>query len=241
MPVRARARARFALAVPLALAGLVVAGPAVAAPPQDLVGEYADLVGVVADEARVRTALADLDRTSEARLVVVYVDSFDGMDPELWADRTADLSRLGPDDLLLAVAVEDRAFQVSASVAAPLTEEQLRRVEREAIEPAVRDGDWEGAAVAAADAYADVLARRPFLMLAVLGGLALVVAGVGTAVLRRRRAEVQARPGPGGAQAQPGPEGSETAVPRRRRADARAQPGRDGVDAGTRGGGGGGS
>ena len=41
---------------------------------------------------------------------MAYVDTFSGLDAEEWALKTADLSDLGLNDALLAVAVEDRNY-----------------------------------------------------------------------------------------------------------------------------------
>ncbi len=84
---------------------------------------------------------------------MVYVDSFDGLDGLTWANETAIASGLGPEDILMAVAIGDERYGISVDDAAPLTDEQLFDVSTNAIEPALQDGDWAGAAIAAADGY----------------------------------------------------------------------------------------
>ncbi|WP_166435915.1 TPM domain-containing protein [Cellulomonas shaoxiangyii] len=171
------------------------AAPATAEPPQRLAGEVSDTAGVLRDEAAVRAALDELADTTDLQLFVTYVDTFDGMDPVTWADTTAERSNLGTDDILLAVAVEDRVYQVSAAPDLSLSDAELRDVETDHIEPHLRDGDWDGAAIAAAGAYADATrpSGTPRVVVAVLGVLVLVgaTALVVRAVRRRRAARAE--------------------------------------------------
>lgn len=201
MPAPARpiaaARGPLALAAVVACtaAALAVAGPAAAEPPQDLPGPVTDLAGVLdpAQERAVESALGDVAETSPYQLFVVYVDTFGGLGNEVWAADTASLSGLGRDDILLAVAVEDRRYQVSVQDDIDLTDDELASVERTAIEPALGDDDWAGAATAAAAAYGDVersrgqglrtFAERAGVAVAVV---LLVLAGYW--LVRRRRA-----------------------------------------------------
>lgn len=194
------ARAGAAVAA-VASAVLLAAGPgaapAVADPPLDLPTAVTDLADVLppADEARVATALAGLAEASPYQLFVVYVDSFDGLGNRAWADATAEASGLGRDDILLAVAVDDRRYQVSVDGDIALTDDALTRVEQDDIEPALRDDDWAGAAVAAAEGYeraanppagAGTIVLRVVL---VLGALALLGYGVARVVRHRRAAD----------------------------------------------------
>jgi uncharacterized membrane protein YgcG len=180
----------------LALAAVLgaAAGPASAEPPQDLAGEVTDTAGVLRDPAAVQEALDELADTTDLQLFVTFIDSFDGADPQTWAARTAELSRLGVDDLLLVVAVEDRTYQVSVDADLPLSDAQLREVETDHIEPRLGDDDWDGAAVAAAQGYADAV--RPSAWPRVLGIAALVAlataAVVAVAVVARRRRRARA-------------------------------------------------
>ena len=182
-----------------AAAVLLAAGPgaarAAAEPPLDLPTAVTDPADVLspADEALVADALAGLAETSPYQLFVVYVDSFDGLGNRAWADATAEASGLGRDDILLAVAVDDRRYQVSVDGDIALTDDALTRVEQDDIEPALRDDDWAGAAVAAAEGY-ERAANPPagagtvvLRLLLALGALALLGYGV-TRVVRHRRA-----------------------------------------------------
>jgi uncharacterized membrane protein YgcG len=182
---------RIATAVGLALAAVVaVAGAAVAEPPTYLADQVTDHAGVLGGvDADVTTALDELTQATGYQLFVVYVDSFDGLDRADWADQTAELSGFGTDDILLAVAVDDGLYQVSVDEAIALTDAQLADVESDAIEPALHDGDWSGAIVAAAEGYADAAGGGGSGNGWVVGVVIAVVVGVVVVgvVLRRRR------------------------------------------------------
>ncbi|GIG31261.1 hypothetical protein Col01nite_04200 [Cellulomonas oligotrophica] len=177
-----------------------------AAPPLDLVDEVTDEAGVLDGRTdEVRAAVDALADRTPYQLFVVYVDTFDDLDPAAWADATAQASDLGRDDVLLAVAVESRRYQVSVDDAIGLTDAQLDRVQTDRIEPALREDDWAGAAVAAAEGYQAEVAGEGRAGRVLLGLLAAVVllAGAAWAVVawRRRRAaaedldELEARAG----------------------------------------------
>jgi hypothetical protein len=150
---------------PLPTAGAVLAGaalvlmtpgPAVAEPPVDFAGAYVvDQAGVLGSTLSIESALDDLFDRAEVSLFVVFVDTFDDpSDAGLWADTTAGLSGFGPDDVLLAVAVEDRQYVLSDDL---LFDDQYDRVATR-IEAQLRDDNWEEAAREAADAIGDELA-----------------------------------------------------------------------------------
>ncbi len=125
-------------------------------------GQVTDRVGALGDRAQaVDQALDRLYDERRVQLFVAYVRDFSGRAPQSWADETATLSGLGADDVLLAVATHDRQYAYSADPASRLTQAQLDDVAREAIEPALRQNDWAGAAIGAADGFAAVLAGRP--------------------------------------------------------------------------------
>ncbi|MBX9245609.1 TPM domain-containing protein, partial [Actinotalea ferrariae] len=172
----ARGVAAFALTGTL-VTGVLAAGPAAATPPIDLADELTDAAGVlgVAEERAVEDALDRLADETPYQLFVVFVDDFDDLDAVTWAHETASMSGLGRDDLLLAVAVEAREYRVSAHDDLALTDAQLDEVEAERIEPQLRDDDWGGAAIAAADGYRAAATTStspwPFLLTVVVGPL----------------------------------------------------------------------
>ncbi|WP_052030302.1 TPM domain-containing protein [Streptomyces sp. PCS3-D2] len=164
---RAVARAGLALAAGLlALGGWGVAqAPAVRA--EDPValerqGQTTDRVGALGDrKPAVTAALDELYADRRIQLFVVYVRDFSGRSAQSWADATAQRNGLGRDDVLLAVATGDRQYAYSADVDSGFTERQLAEVARTAIEPALRQNDWAGAAIGAANGYDAVLGGQP--------------------------------------------------------------------------------
>ena len=144
----------------LVATGLVVglAAPAVALPaepPQTLQDEITDTAGVLGDRTGdVQKALDRLAEQTQLQLFVVYVDSFDDWDPVDWAAAAAIDSKMGTDDILLAVAVQDRAYGISVDQNFALSDAQLSTVQA-AVEDRLRADDWAGAAIAAADGYRD--------------------------------------------------------------------------------------
>ncbi len=125
-------------------------------------GQVTDRVGALRDRrASVEQALDRLYEQERVQLFVVYVRDFSGRPGQDWADATAERNGLGADDLLLAVATHDRRYGYSADPGSGLTRARLDEVARTAIEPALRQNDWAGAAIGAADGYGAVLAGRP--------------------------------------------------------------------------------
>jgi len=134
---------------------LVLALPTAAAAeaPVDLDGAYIlDTVGAIdGDEARVLAALDDLYESARIQLFVVYVDNFTSSTN--WANDTAVLNSLGANDVLLAVAIDERNYEISIDPDFPLSDAQVAAVESNDIEPRLRDDDWAGAAIAAAQGF----------------------------------------------------------------------------------------
>ncbi|RFU22324.1 TPM domain-containing protein [Geodermatophilus marinus] len=184
---------------------VLTGGPALAEPPFDVPGEVTDRAGVLsgAEAAEVEDALAGLRAEDGLQLFVVYVDSFDGQDGVAWADATAEASGLGVDDVLLAVAVEDRRYGVSVAQDAAVSDADLQRLLREDVEPALAEDDWAGAATALAAGLSGDGAGGGdgggggLGAVAVVGGIA-VVAGGAYAISRARRRRSAAPPQPAG-------------------------------------------
>ncbi|MFF6773565.1 TPM domain-containing protein [Streptomyces sp. NPDC012637] len=187
-------------------------------------GQITDRVGALGDRRpAVVEALDGLYDARRVQLFVVYVRDFSGRGAQGWADATAERNGLGDDDVLLAVATHDRQYGYSADPDSRFTQAQLDDVARTAIEPALRQNDWAGAAIGAADGYTAVLAGQPVPAPAITPGpadpggtasedptsasdLILPVALVGgagalaayTYTRRRRRAANRTTPGGGG-------------------------------------------
>ncbi|MFJ6515013.1 TPM domain-containing protein [Streptomyces sp. NPDC091406] len=134
-------------------------------------GQITDRVGALGDRAgQVEDALDRLYDEQRVQLFVVYVRDFSGRSGQTWSDETADRNGLGQDDVLLSVATHDRQYAYSVDADSRLTDAQLRDVAGTAIEPALRENDWAGAAIGAADGYASVLAGRPVTAPAITPG-----------------------------------------------------------------------
>ncbi|WP_168217934.1 TPM domain-containing protein [Occultella kanbiaonis] len=215
---------RLFLGLCLALfAGAALAGPALAEAPFRVEGHVEDrtIEQVTAgDEAEIEAAAARLAEGSDLDLFTVYVDSFDGMDGQAWADETATMSGLGQNDILLAIAVVDREYAISIGEDLPLSDSQLATVAAD-IEDDLRVDDWSGAAITAADGYLDQVnggggsAVVPVLIGAgVVGGGAFLLVRSSNKRKRQQQA-AQQRPGvpgaPGGPNA-PAPANSIEAV-----------------------------
>ncbi|OBI80260.1 TPM domain-containing protein [Mycobacterium sp. E740] len=170
-------------------ASALVAPAASAEAPFRLPGYVTDHAGVLnsASRSQVTSAIDKLYSSRKTRLWVVYVESFSGQSAQTWARNTMRTSDLGDFDAILAVATVDRsyAFLVPDS-ATELSSSKVESVRRNDIEPALRQNDWAGAAVAAADG----LAQSPHSsiswtgLLIALGAIAL---GVVVLMLWRRR------------------------------------------------------
>ncbi|KLO44692.1 TPM domain-containing protein [Mycobacterium nebraskense] len=133
--------------------GLLVAPAAGAQPPFRLAEYVTDNAGVLSDSGRaaVTSAVSKLYTDRHIRLWVVYVDTFSGQSAVNWAQGTMRSSDLGDYDALLAVATNSRAY----AFLVPLTVKsvnarQVDDLRHNKIEPALHNGDWSGAAVAAA-------------------------------------------------------------------------------------------
>ena len=183
----------FGLIATILITGLLLAAPAGARPPFRLAGTLTDSAGVLSASGRadLTSAVNRLYADRHVRLWVVYVDDFGDLTADTWARRTYATSDLSGYDALLAVATAGRAyaFLVPAAVhsVSPAQVDDLRRTQ---IEPALRESNWSGAAVAAANG----LNQPPnssgrVLLLVVLGVVAVVVVVllVVTRYRRRRR------------------------------------------------------
>jgi uncharacterized membrane protein YgcG/predicted nucleic acid-binding Zn-ribbon protein len=98
----------------------------------------------------VQQAVDKLYSDRHIRLWVVYVDTFSGQDAVGWTEQTRRLSDIGSQDAILAVATQDRAyaFLPPTAGAGGFDVTSLRTNE---IEPKLRQSDWAGAAIAAAN------------------------------------------------------------------------------------------
>jgi LPXTG-motif cell wall-anchored protein len=152
-------RARLSIGTGLLLAAALTLMPtlAQAADPVSFgSSNIVDKVGALgARESEVTAALDTLYNDTRVDLYIAFVGSFTGVDSQTrWSDQTAINNGLGNNDILLAVATEDRQYQVSVESSFTLTDAQLADLESSAIEPYLRENDWAGAAIGAADGIA---------------------------------------------------------------------------------------
>ncbi len=134
--------------------GLFLAPAAGAQPPFRLADYVTDNAGVFSDSGRaaVTSAVDKLYADRHIRLWVVYVDDFSGQNAVNWAQRTVRSSDLGDYDALLAVATNSRAYAfLVPSTVKSVNASQVDELRHNKIEPALHNGDWSGAAVAAAN------------------------------------------------------------------------------------------
>lgn len=160
---------------------IALASPAAASaePPVDLGGVYIfdSVRAVEGHEPEIANALDRLTADTDVQLFVVYVDSFDGVSPgQSWADATAERNGLGKNDVLMAVAVEDRNYQLSYPNDFELTDTETRQIESELIEPRLTENDWAGAAIAAADGLREKITDPGFPWVWTLLGVIVIVA-----------------------------------------------------------------
>lgn len=198
-------RSRWALALTAALS-IVIGGAASASATEPVPlgsGRVLDQAEVLSssDEAAIQARSEELSSSSNVDLWVVFVDEFtDPTDAETWANDTAILNNLGPNQYLLAVSVGGQAFYLSGDSEGPVSESQLIAIEQERIAPELGAGDWAGAAIAAADGLAAATGGGGIGGVLFVG-LLIVVAGVIIWLVVRARRKGRAPggvKGPGG-------------------------------------------
>ncbi len=183
-------RRLLAVLAPLAAVVLLGGGPALAEPPFDVPEQVTDRAGVlVGNESAVEAAVAELQAEEQLQLFVVYVDSFDGLDPDEWATRTAELSGLGGNDVLFAVAVEDRRYTYNPPADFRLSDQEIQELIASDVEPELTAGDFDGAAVAFAEGLGGGGddGGSGLGTVAVVGGIAAVAGGAYLVTRSRRR------------------------------------------------------
>lgn len=180
--------ALFPLIVP------ALAPPAAQAePPLSTIGAaVTDHTGVLSsDLAAVNQALDRVAAKTNYQLFVVYVSSFDGLGGQDWANQTATAAHLGREDLLLAVAVDDRLWGFACDDNSGLSPAQQSRIEN-ALVDRLRNNDWSGAVIAAADQLTGGSSTGSSAGWVAGGTVVLVGAVGGYAAYRGRRKSKQA-------------------------------------------------
>jgi hypothetical protein len=193
-------RRSVAVFMAMLITALVVAPSATAQPPFRLSGYITDNAGALSGSGRaaIQSASGKLYSDRHIQLWVVFVDDFSGQPAVSWTENTRAASDLGDFDAVLAVATVDHsyAFLVPHRVQT-ISSGQVDDLRRNQIEPALRRGDWSGAAVAAANGLDR--GQQPASAAPLLIGLAVIL--VAALVLyvfiryrrrRRRAAELAA-------------------------------------------------
>ena len=192
----------FSLLATIFAAFIVLAPAAVAEPPFRLPDYVTDNAGALNDRQRadVQKAVDQLYSERRVRLWVVYVESFAPKGAFEWSQQTQKISDLGKEDAILAVATKDRSYAFLVSpAAAGGSSTKVDNIRRDRIEPALRNGDWSGAAVAAASGLANLKGTGPattgsgdgggsmLVPIATLAGVGLLGFGGMTLVRTKRR------------------------------------------------------
>lgn len=160
-------------------------------------GYVTDDAGVLtsSEKEAVETRLQTLTENSTADLFVVLVDDFTSPSDNVgWADTVAESNNLGPEQYLLAIAVDGRSYYISAAADGPLSDGKLDSVE-ERIQPLLAQEDWDGAILLAADEIqgdGGAGALRTALVVAGVIALALL-AWLVIALIRRSRRNAEIR------------------------------------------------
>ena len=185
----------FSLIAPVFAVATLVAPSVAAEQPFRLPDYVTDNSGALDDRqlAEVQKAVDQLYTDRRIRQWVVYVESFAPKSGFDWTQQTYKMSDLSDQDALLAVATVDRSYGfVVPSAAAGGSSTKVDNIRRDRIVPALTNGDWAGAAKAAAGGLADI--NKPsgggsvsLAPLVILVGIGLVVIGALMLWSRRRR------------------------------------------------------
>ncbi|WP_338069446.1 TPM domain-containing protein [Specibacter cremeus] len=145
------------------------------------------------DKAKVQDAINKLGHDHGMTLFVVYVNSFDGVTPVTWATDVATKKQLGPQDAVLAVAVQDSKYALIADTSV-ITPAQNDTIQKSALLPQLKQHNWAQAAIDTAAALGDAAGGGKGTVPNATGGLValgvggvVVVGGVGTALLMRSK------------------------------------------------------
>ncbi|WP_353111957.1 TPM domain-containing protein [Microbacterium sp.] len=141
-----------------------------------------------ADRAAAEKRLTELSEKSGLDLYVVFVDAFTSPDDaQQWADAVAEKAGLGARQYVLAIAVEQRNYYISADGGGPMTDSQLDQIEQD-IRPLLRSGDWLGAVEKTADEFQGDGGAGILVFLGVLVAIAIVIVVVWLIVRARKAA-----------------------------------------------------
>ncbi|MFV0495541.1 TPM domain-containing protein [Mycobacterium sp.] len=183
---------RIAIALTILTTSLLLVPAVGAQPPARLSDHVTDVSGVLTDSQRaeVNSAVDRLQRDRGVQMWVVYVENFSRFKPENWAARTRSASGMSNRDVLLGVATNTKLYTFEVGTRSHgISEDELNSVRRDRVEPAVRAGNWSGAALAAAEGLSQAASSssRDWLPWAIWIGVALVALILILLILRARR------------------------------------------------------
>ncbi|MDQ4212322.1 TPM domain-containing protein [Microbacterium sp. ASV81] len=196
-------RARWAVVVGVVLGVLgmsFLASPAVATAPVTLGSGYVtDEVGALssAEVTALDARLTTLSRTKDMQLFVVFIDAFtDPENSQQWTEQVARDNGLGRNQYLLAIAVSDRQFYISADSRGPVSLSRVDAISDSLVND-LHDQHWAAAVRTAAAGFEGAGSSGGWGVGGiVLGGVAVVaiVAGVWVLFAMRRRAAARIAP-----------------------------------------------
>ncbi|MGF6821485.1 putative nucleic acid-binding Zn-ribbon protein [Microbacterium sp. ZKA21] len=187
--MRSRTTTILGMIVALLASGSIAYSAAATSPVALDAGFVTDDAGVLSsselDAANAR--LTTLSEAGSGDLYVVLVDEFTNPSDSLgWADQTAIDNGLGADQYLLAIAVDSRQYALSVDDAAALSDGQIDTI-NQAVEDRLRADDWDGAVIAAADAFPGP-SNAGWILLFVLIAAAVIVLIIWLVVRSRKKA-----------------------------------------------------
>jgi len=160
-----RVRRAFPIAASaiVALACLLsVVSTVLGASPHRLAGPITDDVDALGgNTSEAQASLDRLQKETGAQLWVWYTDTLDGQDTSDFATEAAKLSGLGTTDILLVIALDDRAYGWWKGDNVALADSELDQVLSEDLEPALRSSDYVGAITATVDGLLTAMSGGP--------------------------------------------------------------------------------
>ncbi|PFG39154.1 TLP183/Psb32/MOLO-1 phosphatase superfamily protein [Georgenia soli] len=198
----------LAAAALVTASAVAIAGPAAAEPPTNLADQVTDTADVLSDSdvAEIQAAFDKVQNDTGQMVFVAFVDNFDGMSAKQWSVDTAKQSNLGPDNVLLSVAVGEGAYGYGLHSDSPVSDAEVQQIIREDVVPALRSEDWTQASIAFAQGVGDAAqgglsgsggagmggGMGGFLTIALIG--LVVIGGIGLISVFRRRKGGEAQP-----------------------------------------------
>ncbi|MFZ2242765.1 MAG: TPM domain-containing protein, partial [Gordonia amarae] len=170
----------FLVTVVSALA-VLLAGPAHAEPPSRLPNQVYDPADVLdtAQAERLQNAIDKLQEDHDITLWVAYVNTFDDLSAQQWAQQTITRSDLGFRDVLLAVATGSRSYYFNSPEGIDdISRDDLKSIENDKIVPTLRKNEWMNAGLGAVDGLAGTGdSSGAGMLVGVVGGVAVLGGG----------------------------------------------------------------